>query len=490
MASYKKNLLLVKEHLQENETIITSIEGTYVKNDWTRSGILVATESRIIFFGNKFIGFDLETFPFSNISSYELSKEFLGHKIKFFASGNKVEIKWIQSKNYNEFNQYINANIGQQSNVIQTESVASQLEKLAALLDKNLISKVEFMSMKDELTINNGQAEALEPVPNYTYNKSTAHKPQKKSGFKKFLKIAFIIFFIITMAIGMLNSLFSDNDNDNTKYNNHQLKYAKSSLNIRSEPIIGDNIVKVIAANDKVFTYDSIVNNYILVLDKDSSLVGWASSKYLQKKPLTKSQLTPIKTTKKIVLQTFKIINKTKNKALKKVSVDIRLTKESTTSELTNIAKEIKRNNPQYTNYYIFYFLPGQTPGNGAWATSHFTPNLEVSIIGASKEAIIKMENVKISGDIKGTWFDNDVILPNTIYLVSINNQLYFKTIFAKSKYSNGSEIKSKVTSTKSNNGKTIYTYSNDHGEYFAIERNGNLGLYNDEGKFKEAVKK
>ena len=99
MANYKKSLLLIKEHLKENETIKESIFGAYegksMGNDVTRNGILVATENRILFYAKKLFGFDLETFPFKNISSIEMSKGMMGHTITIYVSGNNVKMKWI-----------------------------------------------------------------------------------------------------------------------------------------------------------------------------------------------------------------------------------------------------------------------------------------------------------------------------------------------------------------------------------------------------------
>ena len=155
MSSYTKNLKLVKKHLQKNESIITWIEGRYIKKELLRKGILIATEARIIFFANKIIGFDLESFPFGSISSYEHSKELLGHRIKFFASGNEVKIKWIHSTSLSEFSNYINSKIGvlnTSKDFLQTESIASQLDKLAILLEKKLISEEEFHKMKYDIT--------------------------------------------------------------------------------------------------------------------------------------------------------------------------------------------------------------------------------------------------------------------------------------------------------------------------------------------------
>lgn len=83
-----------KEHLNDDESIVAVIMGIYegelLGTDITRNGIFIATESRLVFYAKKLFGFDLESFPYSNISSIEMSKGFMGHSISFFSSGNSV----------------------------------------------------------------------------------------------------------------------------------------------------------------------------------------------------------------------------------------------------------------------------------------------------------------------------------------------------------------------------------------------------------------
>ena len=52
---------------------------------------MIATNKRLIFFAKKLTGFDLEVFPYKNISSFEMGKNLMGHHVSFFASGNKAQ---------------------------------------------------------------------------------------------------------------------------------------------------------------------------------------------------------------------------------------------------------------------------------------------------------------------------------------------------------------------------------------------------------------
>ena len=75
MANYKKNLRLVEEHLQQDEVIKYSIFGAYnckiLGKNSARNGVFIVTNSRIVFFAKKLIGYNLESFPLENISSFE-----------------------------------------------------------------------------------------------------------------------------------------------------------------------------------------------------------------------------------------------------------------------------------------------------------------------------------------------------------------------------------------------------------------------------------
>ncbi|GAB3086418.1 PH domain-containing protein [Nocardioides zeae] len=99
MAKIDKLLEQAKAHLNPGEQVAAAVQGTYevkiLGSDSVRTGVLMATDSRIVFYAKKLGGYDLESFPFGNVSSFEQSKGMMGHSISFFASGNKVTMKWI-----------------------------------------------------------------------------------------------------------------------------------------------------------------------------------------------------------------------------------------------------------------------------------------------------------------------------------------------------------------------------------------------------------
>ena len=150
-----------KEHLEPGEEIITGVKGAYgtkrLGQDTVRNGIFLATDKRIIFFAKKLAGYDLEVFPYSTISSIEMGKGIMGHKITFFASGNKAAMKWIKEGNIQEFINEVKGRIGVKEGggggPIPTveDDVLSQIKKLAELKDQGILSEEEFEAKKKEL---------------------------------------------------------------------------------------------------------------------------------------------------------------------------------------------------------------------------------------------------------------------------------------------------------------------------------------------------
>ena len=101
MAKADKLLEQAKAHLHEGEQVLALVAGTYetrlMGEDSVRSGILIATDRRLVFYAKKVGGYEFESFTYENISSFEQCKDMMmGHKLAFHASGNNVKVKWIK----------------------------------------------------------------------------------------------------------------------------------------------------------------------------------------------------------------------------------------------------------------------------------------------------------------------------------------------------------------------------------------------------------
>jgi hypothetical protein len=173
MAKLDKLIEKAQEHLIEGEHNVAAVQGVYetkiMGNDTVRQGIFAATNKRLLFYAKKMTGYDLESFPYDHISSFEMSKGAMGHKMAFFASGNKVTMKWIQQGDVATFSNAVRSRMGKvsagfaASDSLPTAepeaapapssepTVADQLRTLASLRDDGILTDEEFQAKKAEL---------------------------------------------------------------------------------------------------------------------------------------------------------------------------------------------------------------------------------------------------------------------------------------------------------------------------------------------------
>lgn len=167
MAKIDKLLEQAKPHLEASEQVLAAVQGTYetsiLGSDSVRSGVLIATQGRIVFYAKKLGGYDLESFAYRNVSSFEQGKNMMGHNITFFASGNKVHMKWISDPNAREeFVSIVKKSLGA-SHPAQLAAAAAAppaaasagilvaLKQLGELHDAGVLSESEFSAKKAEL---------------------------------------------------------------------------------------------------------------------------------------------------------------------------------------------------------------------------------------------------------------------------------------------------------------------------------------------------
>lgn len=125
-------------------------------SDTIRIGIFIATEKRVVFFAKRmFAGFDLESFPYSNISSLEAGKDLLGQKLTFHSSGNSVNMKWINRGDVEEFIKHVRGSIGKtEATRLPARSAIDpieQIKRLSELKEAGLLTEGEFSAKKQEL---------------------------------------------------------------------------------------------------------------------------------------------------------------------------------------------------------------------------------------------------------------------------------------------------------------------------------------------------
>jgi len=164
-----------------------------------------------------------------------------------------------------------------------------------------------------------------------------------------------------------------------------------------------------------------------------------------------------------------------------KLSIDIRLEQKVSKDLLQKLALKLRQEEPiKYNRMFITYYLPGMTPGSGAWATSHFNPNLKVNILGMTieEEKALMSKSKDSSDEIIGEWIDDSPYV-GAKYRLLIKNG---KTIMIR-KFKDGSVSEEEMIQKKQS-GKLRFDEKggNDFGEYYLIESNGRLSVYDNSG--------
>lgn len=181
----------------------------------------------------------------------------------------------------------------------------------------------------------------------------------------------------------------------------------------------------------------------------------------------------------------YEIIDEGRYDWLNKCKLNIRLNKKVDEQVLKDIAMALREDRKKFENLYIGYLLPDMEPGAGAWATTHFTPDLEIKILGATKEEDKMLDEIPMpEGEIIGKWRDETLMIESVEIIYKADGKVRIQTT-----YKDGSQSDYELTE-KQENGKTRYDFVDiSRDEYFIVEDNGNLGMYGENGKFKEAKK-
>jgi hypothetical protein len=164
MAKIDKLTEQARAHLEPGEEIRAAVQGTYetkiMGSDTVRSGSLIATDRRLVFYAKKLGGYELESFPYGNISSFEQGKNMMGHNITFFASENKIHMKWVKTDNQlAQFTKVVRTAMNGSTTPSSVASIATaaqpdlmeQLRKLGELRAAGVLTEEEFAAKKAEL---------------------------------------------------------------------------------------------------------------------------------------------------------------------------------------------------------------------------------------------------------------------------------------------------------------------------------------------------
>lgn len=183
---------------------------------------------------------------------------------------------------------------------------------------------------------------------------------------------------------------------------------------------------------------------------------------------------------------TYSIIKTDTLRGIKR-SLEIRLNRKVSEEVLRSIALELKRQDPRkYERTFIAYYLPDMKMGAGAWATTHFNPDLKIEILGLTveQEKNLANEQADSSKEIIGTWL-NDGIMASKITLYVKDGK-----IFLEEKYKDGSIGHKEMVKKASQSGERFEKKGGSTtGDYYLIDKQGNLQIRDQIGLISTARK-
>lgn len=153
----RKEIKELPSILWEDEKLEKLIQGFYGGGQ----GILAATNKRLVFVDKGLLyGLRVEDFPYDKITSIQYETGFALGKLIIFASGNKAVIENVEKTQVKVFAEFIRARISivkehasytvpQQNNA--NDDLIAQLEKLAELKDRGILTEEEFTAKKKQL---------------------------------------------------------------------------------------------------------------------------------------------------------------------------------------------------------------------------------------------------------------------------------------------------------------------------------------------------
>lgn len=144
-----------------------------------------------------------------------------------------------------------------------------------------------------------------------------------------------------------------------------------------------------------------------------------------------------------------------------KRSVDVRLPERLSKPDLERLGNVIRAMSEHKERLFINYYLPEQTIGAGAWASTHFTPDLDSSIYGMTKGQANDPFPMLPQGTTLIAKYQGNEIMGQKALIIKDADGLYNQI----SKYKDGSSNSSRLYSK---DGKRFDT-RNSFGEYLVV---------------------
>lgn len=171
-----------------------------------------------------------------------------------------------------------------------------------------------------------------------------------------------------------------------------------------------------------------------------------------------------------------------------KRSLDVRLNKKVSERTLRAIALKLKsQDSRDYDRTFIIYYLPWMAVGSGAWATTHFNPDLEVRILGLTvqEEEKLMAEPAPANREIIGYWLDESPFVASRIMIFHEDGKLFIEQMFK-----DGSSLKKELVEKKAPLGRRFdKVEGSSAGDHWVLGSDGNLQLRDNDGLITTAKK-
>jgi hypothetical protein len=149
-ANVNKEIQSLPKILRDGETIKFAAIGTFGKGG---NGLCVTTSERVLFvFVGSLSGLSVEEFPLNAITSTQVNSSWLTSDLIITAAGNTTKFMITEkSITQNLRNAIVNAQAEFAKPKAEAIDIVSQLEKLAALKEKGILTDEEFQEQKKKL---------------------------------------------------------------------------------------------------------------------------------------------------------------------------------------------------------------------------------------------------------------------------------------------------------------------------------------------------
>ena len=171
-----------------------------------------------------------------------------------------------------------------------------------------------------------------------------------------------------------------------------------------------------------------------------------------------------------------------------KRTLEVRLSRRLSADELRELALQLKAMDPRdYPRTFIAYYLPGMSVGTGAWATSHFSPDLKVEILGLNQAQASDLSNDldATNQQLIGRWLLDTPGLAGRVSIFRENGRAFLEWSFRA-----GGSQRMEVVETMSPLGRRFDAVRRSSGsDHWIVTEDGNLELRDNDGLTATAVK-